>query len=48
MRFLNGFWAVVIWSLVVAWMKAKGVEVSNDASLISLAVVAAGAMAGGD
>lgn len=48
MRFLNGVFALIIASAAIFYMQSKGVIVSNDASLISIAIVVAGALAGGD
>ena len=48
MRILLGFIAFMIWAALLAFMLESGVEISDEVQLISLAVVAAGAMAGGD
>lgn len=48
MRFAYGIFAWLITSSVITYMQSKGVIVSNDASLISIAIVVAGALAGGD
>lgn len=48
MRFAYGIFAWLITSAVIIYMQSKGVVVSNDASLISIAIVVAGALAGGD
>ena len=48
MRFVNALIALLITSATISYMQANGVIVSNDASLISIAIVVAGALAGGD
>lgn len=49
MRFLYGAIAVYLWMLVVSFAATKGMEMpSNDAQFLSVAIIAAGAMAGGN
>lgn len=49
MRFFLGFIAFWIWIIFLCWVAANSNFVfSNDAVLISLAIVVAGAMAGGE
>ena len=48
MRFVNALIALLITSAAISYIQANGVIVSNDASLISIAIVVAGALAGGD
>lgn len=48
MRFVNALIALLIASVTISCMQANGAIVSNDASLISMAIVVAGALAGGD
>ena len=48
MRFLYGAIAVFLWALIFAFAAANGMEMpSNDAQILSMAIIAAGAMAGG-
>ena len=44
MRFLYGFIAIMLWMTFTVWAEFN---VSNDALYLALAIVAAGAMAGG-
>lgn len=48
MRFLYGFIAFWVWGLLEGYMVAKGCSLSDDVVIISMAIVIAGAMAGGD
>lgn len=49
MRFGYAVVALILWVLFVAWIMADGgIELSNDTQLLSLAIIMAGAMAGGD
>ena len=51
MRFLYGFIAFWVWGLLEGYMVAKGCSLSalpDDVAIISMAIVIAGAMAGGD
>lgn len=47
MRFIKGFIAILFWALLILEIM-KGFTFSQDAVLLSFAIVAAGAMAGGD
>lgn len=44
MRFLYGFIGIMLWMTFTVWAKFSA---SNDALYLALAIVAAGAMAGG-
>ena len=48
MRFVYAFAALTITSAIITCMRISGVVISDDASLISIAIVVAGALAGGD
>lgn len=49
MKLLSGVVAGMMWTCVMAVIIAKtGIDLSNDAGLLSLAIVIAGAMAGED
>lgn len=49
MRFFYGFMAFLIWVLAAdALLKAVNVPISNDIQFLSVALVVAGALAGGD
>ena len=48
MRFVNALIALIITSATLSYMRAKGVVISDDASLISMAIIVAGALSGGD
>lgn len=48
MSFLKAIMAAIVWSLACAYFMSKGVAMSPDAQWISLAIVIAGALAGGD
>jgi hypothetical protein len=48
MSFLRAFISAVIWSVVCAYLMSKGATMSPDTQFISLAIVIAGALAGGD
>jgi hypothetical protein len=48
MRFLYGFIAFWVWALFEAWAVSTGSSLSDDVAIISIAIVVAGAMAGGD
>lgn len=48
MRLVKALIILFITSGVISYMRTKGVVISNDASLISMAIVFAGAFAGGD
>lgn len=48
MRFLDGLFAIGIWTVIMIWIFKMGVEIPNDIVILSTAIVFAGAMAGGD
>lgn len=49
MRFIYGIVAICLWMIAVTYAAIKGMEMpSNDALFLSVAIIAAGAMAGGD
>lgn len=48
MSFLKAIIAAFIWSVVCAYLMSKGATASPDAQLLSLAIVVAGVLAGGD
>ena len=48
MRFVNALIALVITSAMLSYMRGNGMVISDDASLISIAIVVAGTLAGGD
>lgn len=48
MRFVYGAIAVLIWCILGVYVLSKGVVVSNEVQVLTTAIVAAGAMAGGD
>ena len=48
MRYLYGFFALIIWCIFLGYLLTNGVELSNDVQFITTAIVVAGAMAGGD
>ena len=49
MRFINAFLVFFIWILAAdTILKAVNVPISNDIQFLSLAIVVAGALAGGD
>ena len=48
MRFLYGFIAFWVWSLFEGYMVTKGCSLPDEVAIISMAIVVAGAMAGGD
>ena len=48
MRYLYGFGALIIWTLFIGYCMTKGVKINSDIQLLSLSIVIAGAMAGGD
>ena len=49
MRFGYAIVALVLWVFFMAWIMTEGgIELSNDTQILSLAIIAAGAMAGGD
>lgn len=48
MRFLYGFVAFFLCSFLYVFMISKGWKVSDDVVTVSMAIMVAGAMAGGD
>ena len=48
MRFVYGAIALILWCIFGVWIISQGVTVSNDMQILSIAIVVAGAMAGGD
>ena len=48
MRFVYAMIALTITSAVITCMRISGVVISDDASLITIAIVVAGALAGDD
>ena len=48
MRFVYGFIAFVVWLVFVVKMVESGIEISKDTVYLTLAIVTAGAMAGGE
>ena len=49
MRLKYGVVALILWVLFIVWIITNGnLELSDDTRVLSLAIVVAGAMAGGD
>ena len=49
MRLKYGVVALILWVLFMAWiMTNSSLELSDDIRVLSLAIIVAGAMAGGD
>ena len=49
MRFIYGIAATFLWMIAVSFTATKGMEMpSNDTLFLSVAIIAAGAMAGGE
>lgn len=49
MRFGYAVVALILWVLFMSWIMTEGgIELSNDTQILSLAIIMAGAMAGGD
>lgn len=49
MRFGYAVVALILWAHFMAWIMTEGgIELSNDTQILSLAIIMAGAMAGGD
>ena len=49
MRFLYGFFAVFLWIVLCTYVLREDISViSTEMQLLTVAIVAAGAMAGGD
>lgn len=48
MRYLHGIGALILWTLFVGYCMTQGAEISNDMQWLSMSIIVAGAMAGGD
>ena len=48
MRYLYGIGALIIWTLFIGYCVTQGVQINGDMQLLSISIVVAGAMAGGD
>ncbi len=48
MRFLYGILAYIIWSIFLCALGSYGCDISTDTQVLTLAIVVAGALAGGD
>ena len=48
MRIIYGLFAFVAWIILLGFALSGGMSMTNEAQIISLAIVVAGAMAGGD
>lgn len=49
MRFGYAVVALILWVLFMSWIMTEGgIELGNDTQILSLAIIMAGAMAGGD
>lgn len=48
MRFIYGIIALFLWSLLIGIALSEGFKISNSMQWLTCAIVAAGAMAGGD
>lgn len=48
MRFSYAAFAIILWTLFVFWVTKGNSAVSTDVQILSTAIIAAGAMAGGD
>lgn len=50
MRFGYAAMALILWGLFMVWITTGeyGIKFSNDTQMLSLAIIMAGAMAGGD
>ena len=48
MRFSYAAFAIILWTLFVFWISKGNVAASRDVQILSTAIIAAGAMAGGD
>lgn len=48
MRLLYGFVACILWCLVMFFLISEGMPCSNSMQILSLSIIIAGAMAGGD
>lgn len=48
MRFVYGLLAFVVWSMFIGYALTAEMNITNEVQILSLAIVVAGAMAGGD
>lgn len=48
MRYLYAIISVWLWSLFIIWLSKGTIAVSSDVQLLSLAIIAAGTLAGGE
>lgn len=48
MRYVYAIAAMVVWCAFVGWCRKTGCDISNDISLLSISIITAGALAGGD
>lgn len=48
MRFIYGLIAFVAWTILIGYVVSSGMDMANEAQILSLAIVVAGTMAGGD
>ena len=48
MRLGYGFVAGLAWVVAITYMTETGINISQNARILSLAIIVAGAMAGGD
>lgn len=48
MRFWYAAFAIILWTMFVIWVTKGNVAASRDVQILSTAIIAAGAMAGGD
>ena len=48
MRFVYGLFVFVAWVILFGCVLTGGMNIANDVQILSLAIVVAGAMAGGD
>lgn len=48
MRFLYSIIAFWLWGVIMAFCISKGMKISDDMQLLTIAIVVAGALAGGD
>ncbi len=47
-RYLYGIGALILWTLFISYCMSKGIKINSDMQLLSMSIVVAGAMAGGD
>lgn len=48
MRYLYGIGALILWTLLIGYCLTNGIEISNDIQWLSMSIIVAGAMAGGN